>query len=326
MYSMPELRKDPVTGRWVIMATERSKRPMEFRIQRDEKSAGYCPFCPGNEDATPGEVLSISNGDGWSVRVVPNLYPALRVEGVITRDGDGIYDRMNGIGAHEVVIESPIHDEHLATMPDGAVADVLIAFRERILDLQQDVRLKYLMVFKNYGTLAGATLSHPHAQLIAMPITPLHVAEEMVGAERYYDSHTRCLFCDMVRQERRDGRRMVDETDHFVVFAPYASRFPFELWLLPKQHRSHFETSGDGLLRELATVLKSALGRLRTELQDPPFNFYLHNAPVGEAGRNFYHWHIEIIPALQSKVAGFELGSGFHINPTLPETAAEFLR
>ncbi len=289
-----------------------------------------CPFCPGNEERTPPEVLAYRddgspNTPGWSVRVVPNKFPALRIEGELERTGEGLYDHMNGIGAHEVIIESTDHDKALADLTDKQIEEVFWAYRDRIIDLKKDPRLRYVLVFKNHGEAAGASLEHTHSQLIAMPIVPRQVQEELEGSLRYFDFRERCIFCDIVRQESRDGARVVIETDHFLAVSPYAPRFPFETWIVPRRHASHFETIEGPQMPNLAWVLRVVLRKLDKVLDHPSYNYMLHTAPVQEGGMTHYHWHIEIIPKL-TKVAGFEWGTGFYINPTPPEDAAQFLR
>jgi UDPglucose--hexose-1-phosphate uridylyltransferase len=328
---LPELRKDPITGRWVIIATDRAKRPGDFsRESVVIRGMRFCPFCPGNEAKTPPEVLAYrSNGapndSTWSLRVVPNKFPALRVEGELNRHGEGLYDKMTGIGAHEVVIESPIHDATLAELDEKKIEDMLWAFRDRMVDLKRDRRLRYVVVFKNHGEAAGATLEHTHSQLIAMPVVPKRVQEEIDGARRYYEFKERCVWCDIAAQEVETGGRVVIETDRFLAVAPYAARFPFETWVLPRNHESHFETSEVVVVQNLAWVLRTLLRKIDKVLERPPYNFVMHTAPVQEAPMAHYHWHIEIIPKL-TRVAGFEWGTGFYINPTPPEEAAKFLR
>lgn len=323
---MPELRKDPVTGRWVIIATERARRPSDFLRQPVSVSkARFCPFCPGSEHKTPPELLAYRNGDGWTLRVIPNKFPALRVEGELNRQGDGMYDKTNGVGAHEVIIETPDHTATFSDLDDKYIEDVFWAFRERILDLKKDRRLRYILIFKNHGEAAGATLEHPHWQLIALPVAPRAVQEEIEGAKRYFDYKERCIYCDIVRQEIEDNHRVVLETDHFLVVAPYAPRFPFETWVIPRQHGSHMETADGAALQNLAWVMKTTTRKIDSALERPAYNCVIHNAPLQEGESEHYHWHIEIIPKL-TKVAGFEVGSGFYINPTPPEEAAKFLR
>lgn len=324
---MPELRKDPVVGHWVIIASERAKRPIEYKVESGAgRPSAFCPFCPGQEQKTPREVLSYRDGNAWTLRVVPNKFPALMIEGDLDRQGDGPYDRMNGVGAHEVLIETPEHDKRLADLDEGQLARVLLGYRERVLDLKKDLRFRYVMVFKNHGAAAGATLEHTHSQLVALPVVPITIIEEMAGAQRYWDFKERCIYCDIVKHELRDGRRVIYENAAFVVVAPYAPRFPFETWVLPKAHSAAFEDAPRDWLPPLANALRTALRKLTVALDDPPYNFVLHTAPFGGIREPaHYHWHFEIIPTL-TRVAGFEWGSGFYINPTPPEDAAVFLR
>jgi UDPglucose--hexose-1-phosphate uridylyltransferase len=329
---LPELRKDPITGRWVIIATDRAKRPSDFaRETVNYKGPANCPFCYGNESKTPPEILAYGrNGSapdtpGWSVRVVPNKFPALGIEGELGREGDGLFDRMNGIGAHEVIVETPEHDSTLAMLSEKNVEEDLWAYRDRMLDLKNDLRFRYVLLFKNHGEAAGASLEHTHSQLIALPIVPKQVREEVDMGRRYYDDKERCIFCDMIRQELEDGSRMILENDHFIVVAPYAPRFPFETWILPRQHSSAFENHHSAVYQSLASVLHDSLQRLDAVLMRPAYNFVVHTSPIGEEINEHYHWHIEMMPKL-TKVAGFEWGTGFYINPTPPEEAARFLR
>ena len=328
---MPELRKDPITGRWVIISTDRARRPSDFtRMTVEPSGARFCPFCPGNEDKTPPEVLSyhtdgLTHEGRWSLRTVPNKFPALRVEGDLDRQGEGLYDRMNGVGAHEVVIETPDHMATLSTMDERQVAEVLWAFRDRVLDLKKDKRLRYVMLFKNHGEAAGATLEHPHSQIIALPVVPKRVQEELDGARKYFEFKERCVYCDILRQDLKDSERVILDTDEFAALAPFASRFPFETWLLPRRHESHFENIREAELANLAWVLRNVLRKMDRVLEKPAFNLIVHSAPVQESTSEHYHWHIEIIPKL-TRVAGFEWGTGFYINPTPPEEAARFMR
>jgi UDPglucose--hexose-1-phosphate uridylyltransferase len=329
---VPELRKDPVTGRWVIISTDRARRPADFSRERAViKGSSACPFCGGNESKTPPEILAYrpgengANAPGWSLRVVPNKFPALGIEGELDRHADGMFDKMNGIGAHEVVIETPNHMETLATMPLQRVEDVLRAFRERILDLKKDTRFKYIIVFKNHGEAAGASLEHPHSQLIALPILPKQAVEELEGAERYYHNKERCIYCDILSQDLAGRVRVVAENSDFVTICPYAPRYPFETWLLPRKHESFFENSSPALYINLARMLQTILLKLEQVLDHPPYNLVLHTSPAQDTATDYYHWHMEIVPRL-TKAAGYEWGTGFYINPTPPEEAAKFLR
>jgi len=257
--------------------------------------------------------------------VVANKFPALGIEGTLNRQGEGLYDKMNGIGAHEVIIETPEHALTLATMPARAVEDVLWAFRDRILDLKKDRRFKYVLIFKNHGEAAGASLEHTHSQLIALPVVPKRVAEEVGSAKEYYNYKERCIFCDIMRQEMEDGVRMIAENPAYIAMAPYAPRFPFEMWIVPKVHQSAFEESQKHEFEQLAAMLKDMLTRLDKVLDSPAYNYIIHTSPIPEASNDYYHWHLEIMPKL-TKVAGFEWGTGFYINPTPPEESAKFLR
>jgi UDPglucose--hexose-1-phosphate uridylyltransferase len=266
-----------------------------------------------------------ANQPGWSVRVVPNKFPALGIEGELNRQGEGMYDKMDGIGAHEVIVESPDHLLTMAEMTERQIEEVLWAFRDRINDLKRDQRFRYIVLFKNHGEAAGASLEHSHSQLIALPVIPKRVKEELDGAKLYFDFKERCVYCDIVRQETASAVRLVAETDRLLVLEPWAPRFPFETWIVPKRHESHFETADNVTLQNLAVVLRTTLRKLDKALERPPYNFIVHSAPLQENHQAHYHWHIEIIPKL-TKVAGFEWGTGFYINPTPPEESAKFLR
>lgn len=330
---MPELRKDPVVGRWVIIATERVRRPRDFAPPvLPARRVGPCALCPGHEDETPPEVLAYRetaqaprDGAGWRVRVVPNKFPVLRIEGELERRGRGIYDLMNGIGAHEVIVDSPDHERGLDALPPEAVEDVLCAYRDRLADLRRDERFRYAIVFKNHGAEAGATLEHPHSQLVATPVVPLHVTDELQNARAYHGYKERCLFCDILRQELEERVRIVGETDHVVAFAPFAARFPFETWLLPRRHTAAFERVEPAELRDAARLLRDVLRKYTRAIGDAPYNFWLHTAPFDAGESHFYHWHFEVIPRL-GRGAGLEWGGGMHVNPMPPEDAARVLR
>jgi UDPglucose--hexose-1-phosphate uridylyltransferase len=328
---MPELRKDPIVGRWVIIATDRAKRPVAPRTEPLAPPGTFCPFCEGSEDKTPQEILAYrergggANARGWRVRVVPNKFPALQVEGELHKRGEGIYDKMNGVGAHEVIIECPHHEVTMANLSEENIREVLWVYRDRLVDLKKDPRLVYGMLFKNVGALAGASLEHTHSQLIVTPIVPINVWEEMTGSLEFYNYRGRCIYCDMIHQELASEKRVVLDTANFVAFSPFASRFPFETWILPKNHNSHYENIQKIEVDELGTVLKTILLKLEVALDRPAYNYIIHTAPFDAQTLPHYHWHIEIIPRL-TRVAGFEWGTGFYINPVPPEQAAEYLR
>ena len=336
---MPELRHDPVQHRWVIISSERGRRPLDFKANGEpdpKHTRETCPFCRGRESLTPHTILRYGDSEqDWKVRVVANRFPALRIEGDLDRAAAGQFDRMNGVGAHEVVVETPDHDKGLADLPVDHFALVLKAYRDRIIDLSRDTRLRYVLVFKNAGASAGASLSHAHTQIMATPITPRTVAMELAAARGHYQVKERCLFCDILAQELETGQRVVKVDEDFITHCPYASRFPFEMHIHPRRHAHDFALSDDGLLRRLASHMKEVLRRMNTALGRPGYNFLIHTCPAteGRVNRSNYwstlsldwHWHIEILPRI-TNVAGFEWGTGFYINPTAPEEAARFLR
>lgn len=335
---MPELRKDPVIGRWVIISTERAKRPDQFSVSSDGPVEGECPFCENKETHTPPEIYAVRragqrNGPGWQVRVVPSIAPFLRIEGELDRRGHGLYDIMSAIGAHEIVIETPQHISDIADLPPENIAEVINSYRERIIDLEKDQRFKYVLAFKNYGWSAGAgRVRHSRSQLIATPATPKRVKEELCGSRQYYEHHERCIFCDIIHQEIEQKERVVLDIDGFIAITPFASRFPFEVWILPKSHSSDFINCDSVCSPNLAKILKQVLLKLKVGLKDPPYNYIIHTAPFRREKLGYwktinqdYHWHIEIMPRL-TRVAGFEWGTGFYICPLPPETAAKFLR
>lgn len=338
---MAELRKDPILGRWVIIATERTKRPGSYQIEKEtaETDPAQCPFCPGHEAMTPPEIYAIREGrsqpnnPGWKVRVVPNKYPALGIDKPLKKWGIGMFDAMTGFGAHEVVIETPDHRREIKDQSIEEISNWLYVLQNRIRDLHNDKRFRYILIFKNKGQAAGASLSHPHHQIIGTPVTVKRVKEELMGAMDYFKLKERCVFCDIMKEEVEKGERIVYENDAFLTFCPYASRFPFETWILPKLHCIDFY---DNRIAEkvpaLADILKVTLQKLSKALDDPEYNYIIHTSPNKFPRQGYwqtieddFHWHIELLPRL-IKVAGFEWGSGFYINSTPPEEAAKFMR
>lgn len=333
---MPQLRRDPVTREWVVVAAERSRRPSDFKVgdenlQSRPAFSPTCPFCPGNELMTPPEVLAVRppdsfpNGPGWSLRVVPNKFPALMVEGDLNPAGKGLYDVMNGVGAHEIIVETPDHDRSLGDLPLEQVTAVLCAYRDRFRDLRQDIRFKYILLFRNHGRLAGASQDHPHSQLIALPMIPHEAALQIEGAARYREYRERCVYCDMVKQELSDEERIVAANEEFVAFCAFAGKYPFETWIFPRRHQPSFEAESPDRLALLASILQETLQRIGRCLSWPPYNFTIHTAPVNLDRERDFHWHLSIMPRL-SLAAGFEMGSGVFINVTAPEDAAAHLR
>ena len=321
---MPEIRKDPVFGRWVIVAAERGLRPNDFRPDQG-KDGSNCPFCAGREESTPPTLYSLPGpGGAWRLRVVRNKYPALISGGSPENRREGIYEHMDALGIHEVIIETPEHGLRLEEQPGEAIADVLKTYILRVKEIKKDPGIKYVMIFKNHGRNAGASLLHPHSQLVGLPMSPIRVLQELNGAKQYFFENGSCVFCDIVREESAFEKRIVAQNADFLAITPYASRFSFEMWILPRAHNSHFEDMPEAAAGALAGVLKTVLSKLATSLKDLSYNLIVHTMPVQEPAAENYHWHIEIMPKL-SHVAGFEWGTGFYINTISPEAAAEIL-
>lgn len=328
----PEWRHDPVQDRWVVIAAGRRRRPQDFqRAGRTADSAEKCPFCAGREEQTPPQIVAYGDdgrqdgADRWLVRVVANKFPALRVEGDLEPGGTKLFGRMRGLGAHEVIIETPEHGLTLGELPPQHIALVLRAYRDRILDLRQDQRMKYVLALKNNGREAGATLSHSHSQIMASPMIPRTVAAELASAAEYHGTNQTCLFCDLARAEIEAAKRAVLKDELFLTYCPYASRFPCEMRLQPIRHQHDFALQDDEALMALAQHLGQVLLRVNSALGEPPYNLVLHNAPGGERVDRHWHWHFELLPRF-SIPAGFEWGTGSFVNPVSPEDAARHLR
>ncbi|RMF58152.1 MAG: galactose-1-phosphate uridylyltransferase [Calditrichaeota bacterium] len=341
--SVNQLRRDPISGEWIIILQDEGNveaflSQKSLRKQGSEQvSSGPCAFCGGHEAETPPEIFAIrpdqtgKNEPGWSVRVIPNQQPVLQIYGELNNRGVGLYDVLDGIGAHELVIETPEHHQQLHDMQLDQIQLVLAAYRERILDLKQDSRFRYVLVHKNHGEAEDATRDHSHSHIIATPITPARVKAELMNAMAHYQYKERCLFCDIVGQELDDQERIVAENDRYVALAPFASRSPFETWVLPQDHEPFFETNAE--FGQLADILKRVLVKLNTTLGRPSFVMVLHSGPNLAAGKERgywktlerdYHWHIEITPRFRGYTS-FAIGSGFQINAVPPEKAAELL-
>ncbi len=334
----PEFRRDPLHATWVVFSPKRQQRPLDFAPAVLARTGRLDPFAAGNERLTPPEIYAVRaeatrpNEPGWRVRVVANRYPAMEVEGPLLATPEGVYDRMTGVGAHEVVIETPDGDVALEQLPAAAITEVLTAYRERMLDLDRDSRFQLIYVFKNVGAAAGASLSHAHSQIVALPLVPPAVEGKLLRARRHYEEKQRSLFADILHTERTEASRLVAENDSFFLFCPFASRFPFELAIFPRRHHPDFVSCTSVELQDLAEMLRFALQRLNDVLERPAYNLLIHSAPLRRGSterfastRHDYCWHVEILPRLTS-VAGFELGLGCHINTVFPEEAARFLR
>jgi UDPglucose--hexose-1-phosphate uridylyltransferase len=329
---MSELRRDPIGGRWVIVDTDNPRKPEDFELEPFSWGGGTCPFCYGNESLTPPEIEVIRdsgtspNTSGWQIRVVSNKFPALQIEGELARRGIGIYDMSCGVGAHEVLIEAPYHTKDIPDLTDEEVTNVIFMLCRRAQDLHKDKRFKYIMIFKNYGPAAGASLEHPHTQIVALPMVPKNAAEELAGAKGYFDYRERCIFCDIIRQEMQEKERIVLENKYFISFCPFVSRFPFEIMIIPKNHNGFFCQMTNEEKPALASILRNTITKLKNVFPNLAYNFMVHSAPInGDSDTDYYHWHIELAPKLM-RVAGFEWGTGFYIVPTPPELAAKILR
>ncbi|MEM2320493.1 MAG: DUF4921 family protein [Candidatus Bathyarchaeia archaeon] len=337
--SVNELRKDYIIDRWVVIASQRRKRPSDFIERRpEERRHAACPFCPGNEHLTPpaslvyimdieGNVMREKDRNGerwrnWVVRCFPNLYPAFSPEGagvVLEEQGRLKYTRFGALGHHEVLVESPNHDEHPGVAKISQLIHAINALIDRVSFFMIKDYVKYVSIFRNHGASAGASLSHAHMQIIAMPMVPRIVSEELAAGGRYYEDNGRCIFCDIISEERRT-ERLIYENNDFIVFAPWASINPFEFWIFPKRHQSSILDIADNEIRGFAEALRLSLGGLRRLLNDPPYNLGFHMVPA-----EYYHWHVEVYPAL-SIWAGFEKSTGVYINVVPPEEAAGHLR
>lgn len=330
---MSTMRFDVTTNDWVIFAPERARRPSAPRTEQPKANppASECPFCPGNEHLTDPEIFALrqnnrENGPGWSVRVLPNKFPALRIEEHPDRQEEGsLYQWMGGCGAHEVIIETPEHDLQTPLQPVEQIEFVLRTLHFRFNDLMKDHRFQAVVLFKNHGEEAGASLRHPHWQLIATPVVPRMLRTKHMVAADYFDRRGRCLYCVLLEEELAMGKRVIAENQHFCAIVPYASKVPFEVWICPKFHQASFGWVEAGRLRFLAELLKSVLYRLYQALENPAFNLTLHSAPRGDEDKEYFLWHLEIAPRL-NRPAGFELGSGMAINTVLPEEAARCLK
>jgi len=335
---MSQMRKDIFTDRWVIVGDGDGLQTRDFHFKKFSRSTASCVFCERNESATPGEVFAIRrrdsapNGPGWSVRVVPNSQPRLRIEGELERRPEALHDLMNGVGAHEIIVETSRHDRSLHELEIEEIHNVIKAHIARITDLEGDKRVRYVLIFKNHGEEAGAhTISHSISQLIALPITPRAVKTKLMIARDYFALKERCIYCDVLQQELKDRKRLIGENEDFVAFAPFASRFPFEMCILPKSHSSAFSRIGATQGKNLALILRDVLQKLDRKVGGPPYNLSVHDRPFLRPRGNYwktieedFHWHIEILPQI-SRVTGFEWASGFFYNPLPPEVAARLL-
>ena len=325
---MAELRREPITRTWVVVTNDHPRGPSDYLPfkppYRPQDVEGPCPFCPGNEGMTPKETFFVGReGGGWSVRVIPNKFPFFHIEGGFDRRGEGMYDVMEAIGAHEIVVEAPDHKLNFAMMESQQIEKILFAYRERLIDLEKDRRFQQFLILKNYP---GVFNRHPHSHIMAMPAIPRRIDEEIWGVLDYYQRKERCIFCDIIKEEISMKKRVILETVHFLIFSPFASRYPFETWIVPKIHSPDFHHIREEEIEDLSVALRSLFMRFHKLLSDPPYSLVFHTSPIqGRFHRPEYHWHIEARLRIGLR-EGFEWGTGFFVNPTPPEDAAAYLR
>lgn len=326
---MPELRLNLITREWVIISTERAKRPHDFRSQRDKKHVpehdNTCPFCTGNEEKTPPEIYRIPNDGQWKIRVTENKFSALSPDIERVRHNNGLKHLVTGAGRHEVIIESPQHNTTPALMPVEDVADIIRAYKSRFNNIYSDPRVEHVILFKNHGQRAGTSIEHPHSQIVGTPVTPLQVRNRIDEMTRYVDNTGQCLMCATIKDELSESSRIILNTEHFITFIPYAALSPFHTWIFPKKHKACFGQITDEEIADLAYNLKTILLRYYAGLDDPDYNYVIRSESPKESDSENFHWYLGIVPRV-IQVAGFELGSGMYINTALPEESAEFLR
>lgn len=326
-----EIRLNKVTREWVIYAPSRRKRPQDFqKITRAQQSLvshePKCPFCPGNEHMSDAILLELPNlqHSFWQTRVVPNKYPALTPDENTHRTLHGIYLTMPRYGRHEIVIESPDHSQSIATMPEEEVAILIETYHRRYIDLMLAHENMMAIIFRNHGDRAGASLRHPHSQIIVTGMVPHHIRWREEEAQHYFDDWGRCMYCDILAFEMQNPRRVVRENESFLAFVPFAAEVPFEIWIMPKRHQADFGSISDQEKSDFAAILKNILTNLYEKLNDPDYNYVINTAARYKAEEPQVHWYCQIQPRLTTQ-AGYELGAGIHINPSLPEVDAEFL-
>lgn len=326
---MPELRLNQVTKEWVIIATERAKRPEDFKSRVIKKHPPAflptCPFCPGNESKTPEEVFRITEGDQWKIRVVPNKFAALHRDAERVRKNSGIKHSISGFGVHDVIIETPVHNMTTALLPLDRVSEIVSTYKKRFIEMHSDSRIGHVIIFKNHGEGAGTSLEHPHSQIIGTPVTPFQIRERIEEAIRFFDITGECLVCRTTAEEKAEGARVVFETEHFLAFIPYAAISAFHTWIFPKRHAASFSDITEAEIPDLALNLKTVLAKLYFGLNNPDYNYTIRSNKPRDSKSESFHWYMSIVPRV-STTAGFEMGSGMFINTSLPEESARFLR
>ncbi|MDO8426534.1 MAG: galactose-1-phosphate uridylyltransferase [Deltaproteobacteria bacterium] len=326
---MPELRLNLVTREWVIIATERAKRPMDFRnnIERPAPPPhlSSCPFCPGNEHKTPEEQLRLPEDGGWKIRVVSNKYPALSKTGERKRSVDGFRRSMTGVGIHEIIVESSLHNVSIAFMELNHIQDVLRIYKNRFIEAHKDLRVEHVIIFKNQGEAAGTSIEHAHSQLVGTPVVPIQVRDRVQAALHFFDDTGECMICSILKKEREEGVRVVTDTDHFITFIPYAALSPFHTWIFPKRHSATFSSITEEEIKDLSSHLKTLLSKFYFSLDNPDYNYVIRSSRPQDSANEYCHWYFSIVPRI-TRTAGFELGSGMFINTSAPEESAKFLR
>ncbi len=326
-----QIRQNKATKEWVIYAPSRSKRPIDFKqdkFERDKLPAHdeKCPFCPGNEDMLPGIITEVNgtNQSGWQLRIVPNKFPAIKPAGENIRTDEGIYLMMEGYGRHEVIIEHPKHNQSIAIMSDEEVNSIVETYHQRYVDLMKEHENMLTLIFRNHGKRAGTSLVHPHSQIIVTGFVPHYIRWREEEAQRYFDEWGRCVFCDILEFEIKNNRRVLVEKNNVVAFVPFHAEVPFETWIIPKKHEADFGNITDEVKADLAEAMREILFKLYDKLNDPDYNFIINTSARYKAGEPQLHWYLQIRPRLTTR-AGFEIGSGININPSIPENDADFL-
>jgi len=328
---MSEFRQNIATGEWVIIAPERQQRPDDYirgkltGIESDEPHQDNCPFCTGNEAQCQPSVYEVMEGRQWALRVVPNIFAAVNTLVDPTRQRDGIHLKAGGYGIADVLIESPQHNADITTLPVRHVEEIIKGYRYRFNEISQDPSINIVNVFRNHGGSAGASLKHPHSQIIGCMVAPPHVTDQIDFAKRAYNTWGNCVYCTMIEDELKQRIRMVQETEHFVAFCPFASKSPYEVRIFTKRHCSLFGSINAEEVVDLAFILKDVLQRIKLLLGDPDYNYYIRSVTTCDGLVQFYHWYLCILPRI-SHHAGFELGTGIFINTSSPEVCAKDLQ
>lgn len=329
---MGEFRKDITTNEWVIMASERGKRPTDFEISKKSRIVkNYvddCPFCLGNERLTPPPKKVYKDNSKsciWKIRVIPNMFPAVSSEKMFdTNLINNYFETMSGFGFHEVIVESPFHDMTLTNMDPSEIESIIHSYRDRYWALSTEP-IKYIMIFKNHGASAGASIEHLHSQIIAIPVISEHLKCKVEIASDYFNRVNSCMYCDMIKKELESKKRIICENDSFVAFQPYASRYPFEVWISPWNHKASFGNIEDKEVQEFAKILQEIMSKIDRALGQPDFNYFIETAPIDNENSNYLHWYLRIIPRIWN-IGSFEIGTSIHINTHIPEETAGYLR